>query len=47
VTGEQLRSFLSSVLLQPGKPHKWLRWLQPSLRESAKASPALPRLETK
>jgi diadenylate cyclase len=50
VTGEQLRSFLSSVLLQPGKPHRWMRWLrslQPAVREAAKAGPALPRSEDK
>jgi len=47
VTGEQLRAFLSSVLLNPGKPHKFLRWLQPSLREPPKPGPALPKLENK
>jgi diadenylate cyclase len=50
VTGEQLRSFLSSVLLQPGKSHKWLRWLrwlQPAVREPAKAGPVLPGMENK
>jgi len=47
VTGEQLRAFLSSVLLQPGKPHKMWKWLQPSVPEPPKPGPAVARMENK
>ena len=47
VTGEQLRAFLSSVLLQPGKPHKMWKWLQPAAPEPPKAGPATARMENK
>ena len=47
VTGEQLRAFLSSVLLQPGKPHKLLKWLQPRAPERAKAGLPAAKLENK
>ena len=47
VTGEQLRAFLSTLLLKPGKPHKMLRWLQPRAHEVAKPSPPHARLESK
>jgi len=47
VTGEQLRAFLSSVLLQPGKPHKLLKWLQPRVSQPPKAAPAPAPLENK
>ncbi len=46
MTGEQLRAFLSSVLLKPGKPHKLLRWLQRGAPEPAAASVAPARLES-
>ncbi len=47
VTGEQLRAFLSSILLKPGKPHKMLKWLQPRALEPAKAGPPAAKLENK
>ena len=47
VSGEQLRAFLSSVLLQPGKPHRLLKWLQPRAAEPAKAGLAAAKLENK
>jgi diadenylate cyclase len=47
VTGEQLRAFLSSVLLKPGRPHKIWKWLQPRVSEPAKAGPAMAKLENK
>jgi diadenylate cyclase len=45
VTGDQLRAFLSSVLVKPGKPHKYLKWLQRIGRSSAKIVPAPAHLE--
>jgi len=47
VTGEQLRAFLSSVLLKPGKPHRFLKWLQPRAAEPAKAALTPAKLENK
>jgi diadenylate cyclase len=44
VTGEQLRAFLSSLLLKPGKPHRMLRWLQ---RRASEPAGAAARLENK
>jgi diadenylate cyclase len=45
VTGDQLRAFLSSVLVKPGKPHKYLKWLQPRVPAAPKAGPAAAHLE--
>jgi diadenylate cyclase len=47
VTGEQLRAFLSSIILQPGKPHRILQALQPFARGQGKPSPAPAKLEGK
>jgi diadenylate cyclase len=47
VTGEQLRAFLSSILLKPGKPHRFLKWLQPRASEPAKAALAPAKMENK
>ena len=47
VTGDQLRAFLSSLLVEPGKPHKILRWLQRGASERAAAGGAPARLEGK
>jgi diadenylate cyclase len=41
VTAEELRSFLSSVLLQPEKPHGAIEWLRQKFGERAKPGPAV------
>ena len=48
VTGEQLRAFLTSVLLKPGKPHNILQWLQLLQTQGARPNrqPVVARLET-
>ena len=45
VTGDQLRAFMSSVLVKPGKPHKYLKWLERMARPVAKIVPAPAHLE--
>jgi diadenylate cyclase len=47
VTSEQLRAFLSSLLLKPGKPHKFLKFFQPATPAPDKAGPALAKMEHK
>ena len=47
VTGEQLRAFLSSVLLQARQAAPIFAWLQPRASEPAKAGPAPAKLENK
>ena len=41
VTAEELRSFLTSVLLKPEKPHGALEWLRRWFGERSKTSPAV------
>jgi diadenylate cyclase len=41
VTAEQLRAFLTSVLVKPGKPHHILKLFRPAEEPSKKDSPAL------
>lgn len=41
VTAEELRSFLTSVLLQPEKPHGTIAWIRRQFGERFKAGPAV------
>lgn len=41
VTAEELRSFLTSVLLQPEKPHGAIEWVRHQLGERPRSSPAV------
>jgi diadenylate cyclase len=41
VTAEELRSFLTSVLLQPEKPHSAIEWLRQRFGDRVKTGPAV------
>src|SRR3989454_7384310 len=41
VTSEELRSFLTSVLVTPAQSRNWLRWLKSWTRERVKPGPAV------
>jgi diadenylate cyclase len=47
VTSEQLRAFLSSLLLKPGKPNRLLQFLQPATPAPDKPEPILAKAEHK
>jgi len=47
VTAEQLRSFLTSVLVKPGKPHHILKMFRPAQVPSQQENPALVSPEPK
>jgi diadenylate cyclase len=46
VTIEELRSFLTSVLLQPDKPHNPLEWVRRMFAERNKTGPAVITKQT-
>jgi diadenylate cyclase len=47
VSAEQLRAFLTSVLVQPGKSHNIMKLFRPAAESSQKVSPALASQEPK